>query len=169
MSSPCPTCDAHALATKVENFPYEPTPGFVVLLRGVEIARCKECGTHVPRIPAIAKLHRAIAAAIVRKRGRLAPPEVRFLRKHLGWAGVDFAAHMGVTPETVSRWESPKKASEQIGPQADRLLRVMVQTREPVSDYSLAELKSIDRGKATPLRLGMRIVPSKNTWEPIAA
>lgn len=169
MSNPCPTCHEDALDTKVENFPYEPTPGLVVLLRGVEVARCKDCGMQAPRILAIAKLHRAIAAAIVRKRGRLAPPEVRFLRKHLGWSGVDFAAHMGVTPETVSRWENPKKASEQIGPQADRLLRVMVQTQEPVSDYSLDELKSIERGKATPIKLKMRIAASKKEWESIAA
>jgi DNA-binding transcriptional regulator YiaG len=44
--------------------------------------------------------------------------EVRFLRKSLGWSGSDFAKHMGVAEETVSRWEND---AAPIGPQADRL------------------------------------------------
>ena len=43
-----------------------------------------------------------------RKKRRLAPEEIKFLRKSLGWAGVDFAKHMGATPETVSRWETAR-------------------------------------------------------------
>jgi len=94
----------------------------------VEVDRCPKCGAVEIVIPRIEELHRALALAILRKRGRLAAPEVRFLRKYLGWSGADFAKHMGVDAATVSRWENEEQP---MGPVADRLLRLMVVTREP--------------------------------------
>ncbi len=92
-------------------------------------------------IPKIEQLHRAIALAVVSKRPRLTAHEVRFLRKYLGWSGADFAKHMGVTPESVSRWENER---EQMSPVADRLLRLMVVTRAPVSEYPLDSLAELE-------------------------
>lgn len=83
-------------------------------------------------LPKIEQLHRAIALGVVAKRPRLTAAEIRFLRKYLGWSGAAFAKHMGVTPESVSRWENDR---EQMGAVADRLLRLMVVTRAPVSEY----------------------------------
>jgi DNA-binding transcriptional regulator YiaG len=40
----------------------------------------------------------SIAHAVIAKRERLTPAEIRFLRKFLGWSGADFAAHVGTTP-----------------------------------------------------------------------
>jgi DNA-binding transcriptional regulator YiaG len=54
--------------------------------------------------------------------------EVRFLRKHLGWSGADFAAHMGVDPTTVSAWENERKP---FGTSSDRLLRLIVARQAP--------------------------------------
>jgi putative zinc finger/helix-turn-helix YgiT family protein len=86
------------------------------------------CGETYTSIPAIEGLHRQIAAAVIRKKGRLAPAEIRFLRKWLGWSGVDFAKRTGTKPETVSRWENGRTL---MGPQADRLLRVLVAKETP--------------------------------------
>ena len=76
-----------------------------------------KCGEHEVAIPRIEDLHRTIAQAVIAKRERLTPAEIRFLRKFLGWSGADFAAHVGTTPETVSRsktaahqWVSPRTA-----------------------------------------------------------
>ncbi|MCU0229744.1 MAG: helix-turn-helix domain-containing protein [Acidobacteria bacterium] len=60
------------------------------------------------------------------------------MRKGLRWSGVDIAAHMGVTPKTVSRWEN---GSLGMGAAADRLIRLMIVAQAPVQDYSL-ELRS---------------------------
>ena len=105
-----------------------------VTLVGVEVRRCAACGDHEVVIPKIEQLHRTIAMAVVEKRSRLTAAEIRFLRKYLGWSGVDFARHMGVTAESVSRWENDR---EQMAAVADRLLRLMVVTQASVSDYSL--------------------------------
>ena len=114
-----------------------------ISLAGVEVRRCPECGEHEVVIPRIEQLHQAIANAVIAKKARLSAAEVRFLRKHLGWSGADFARHMGVTPETVSRWENGR---EPIGPVADRLLRLMVVTKAPKREYSIEALAALEDG-----------------------
>ncbi len=134
---------------RVTRAPYRYTdsglPG--VILLGVEVRRCRGCGAEEVAIPRIEELHCLIAQAVIQRPHRLAPAEIKYLRKWLGWSGVDFARHMGTTPETVSRWEQGRVP---MSPQADRLLRLMVTTRAPVADYALDALASI-REKA-PLR-----------------
>jgi putative zinc finger/helix-turn-helix YgiT family protein len=142
------------MRTRRENFRYDASglPG--VTLLGVEVRRCPKCGEYEVSIPNIEGLHRAIAFAVIRKRTRLTPAEIRYLRTSLGWSGADFARHMGVAAETVSRWET---GATPMGAAADRLLRLMVVARAPVSDYSLDELAAIDETKApTTTRLGLR-------------
>lgn len=148
----CMSCGS-GMKTARENFKYEACglPG--VTLVSVEVSRCLQCGEYEVAIPNIETLHRTIAAAIVAKRARLTSAEIRFLRKLLGWSGSDFAERMGVTPETVSRWET---GTARMGPSADRLLRLMVVHEGPVTTYSLDSLKGIAREKAAPLRLGLR-------------
>jgi putative zinc finger/helix-turn-helix YgiT family protein len=118
------------------DYAYASLPG--TTLSNVEIYRCPACGEEEVSIPRIEELNRTIARELVRKKTQLAPAEIRFLRKLLGWSGVDFASHFGVTPETVSRWESGKKP---MGPVAERLLRLCIATRVPVQDYNLEELQ----------------------------
>jgi putative zinc finger/helix-turn-helix YgiT family protein len=141
------------MTTARENFKYMASglPG--VTLVGVEITRCGQCGEFEVSIPHIEDLHRLLATTVAAKPARLAAEEIRFLRKWLGWSGVDFAAHMGVDPATVSRWEND---SLPMGGQAERLLRLMVSTREPIQNYSLDALKQISDTKAPPLRLGFK-------------
>ena len=149
----CLRC-ASTMRTRRENYKYDACglPG--ITLVGVGVARCPKCGDHEVAIPRIEDLHRAIAQAVIRKKGRLTPEEVRFLRKYLGWSGSDFSSHIGVTPETVSRWE---QGAARVGATADRLLRLMVVTREPASDYSLDILKEIPGDEPAPLTLGLRV------------
>ena len=141
------------MKTARENFRYDACglPGLTLV--NVEVSRCPQCGEYEVAIPAIEDLHRAIAGAIVAKRTRLTPAEVRFLRKLLGWSGTDFAERIGVTPETVSRWET---GAAPIGPTADRLLRLMVAFTRPIEKYSLDTLKEVAQEEPAPLRLGLR-------------
>ena len=137
----------------------------VMLENAVDVATCPKCGETYTGIPAIEGLQRVIAAALIRKKRRLAPEEIKFLRKSLGWSGVDFAKHMGATPETVSRWENGKAP---MGAQADRLLRLLVAREIPITEYSVDVLAQLagDEGPATPARVevtksarGWRVVP----------
>lgn len=149
----CLVCGAE-MKTGRENFRYDAcgVPG--VTLMGVEVSRCPQCGEYEVAIPQIDDLHKAIAKALIRKTSRLDPAEIRYLRKYLGWSGADFATHMGMKPETISRWET---GAEPIGPTADRLLRLMVATRDPVSEYPLDLLATITKeSPARAVRLGVK-------------
>jgi putative zinc finger/helix-turn-helix YgiT family protein len=136
-----------------------------VILKDVQIRRCPACGAQEVPLPRVAELHRAIALALVHKPARLLGVEVRYLRKYMGWSGVDFASHMGVSPETVSRWENDK---ETISSTSDRLLRLIIVRSWPVEDYSVDDLVKIDdRRDPPPLHVELRVRDRR--WEPVAA
>ena len=124
---------------------------------------CPKCGEEEVLIPRIEALNLAIAGELVRKHGRLAPTGIRFLRKLLGWSGVDFAKHFGVTPETVSRWESGKKL---MGPVAERLLRLCIATQAPVEDYGVDDLQSVEEDEEPG---GMTLKTTRTGWKAVAA
>lgn len=93
-----------------------------VLLKGARVHRCPACKAEAPEIPNLLGLHQQIAKALLTKPALLTGPEIRFLRKHLGLKAAEFAAHLGTTNVTVSRWET-----EEIGIDArtDRLIRLL--------------------------------------------
>lgn len=148
------------MRTRLETVPFD-----AVGLPGVriqtEVARCPKWKAFEVLVPNADGLHRALARTVVVKSERLSGAEIRFLRKVLGWSGADFAQHMGTSAETVSRWETGRAP---IGPQADRLLRLMVMTRDPVTDYrKLDLLKTVARGKPASARLTAK-PDAKGDW-----
>ncbi len=160
----CRECGETMVVSR-ENYRYEASGLPNVILRNVEVRRCKACGAFDVAIPRLSELHRSIAAAVIAKTSPLVPAEIKFLRKHLGWSGADFAAHMGTTPETVSRWENGRLA---MSATADRLLRTLVAVKEPTGSYSIDVLRSIQPTRtAKPLKVGLRL--EKNGWTADAA
>ncbi len=159
----CVVCGT-AMKTRRENFKYDACGLPYVTLAGVDVSRCPKCGEFEVAIPRIEELHRVIATAVARRRGRLEPVEVRYLRKWLGWSGTDFAAHMGVSAETVSRWEG---GSQRIGSTADRLLRLMALSREPAREYSLDLLKAVDAETPPSFRIGLEA--KRGEWQAAVA
>ena len=135
-----------------------------VWLSDIEIFPCSSCDNVGYGIWRIEQLHRAIAEAVIHKTTRLRGEEVRFLRKTLGWSGVDFARHMGVAVETVSRWETD---AAPIGPQADRLLRLLVAQGHLTRSYPAERLLDIDAVKATAPRL--KLEATRTGWRLMSA
>ena len=160
----CRQCGKAEMASRTETYRYRESGLPNVVIEGVEVRRCPACGHHELVLPRVTELHRTIALAVIHKPARLSGPEVRFLRKYLGWSGVDFAEHAGVDPSTVSNWENDKNA---IGPSSDRLLRLMVAHGAPVADYSLDELTKIRDGRRGPMEV--RVSPRARGWERLAA
>lgn len=154
----CPVCNT-AMRTRRENHKYSASGLSGVTLLGVEVSRCPQCGEFAVAIPRIEQLHRTIAMILIQKRSSFVGEQVSFLRKFLGWSGADFASHIGVTPETVSRWENDR---ETMSAPADRALRLMVATRQPVADYPLESLQKITR-EPKETRIGLRA--SRQEWE----
>jgi len=93
------------------------------VLVNVEVRRCPKCGEELVVIPRLSQLLVTLTTAVARKPARLTGEEIRFLRKRLDMTGDELGAAMGVDKATVSRWETN---TQPIGPQADRLLRLMV-------------------------------------------
>ena len=152
------------MKTRKENYGYDECGLKYVTLVNAEVSRCPKCGNYEISIPQIEGLHRLIARVLIEKVTRFTGDEVRFLRKSLGWSGSDFAKHMGVTDETVSRWEND---AAPIGPQADRLLRLMVAQGRLTTSYPTDRLTKINGKKATITRLEVESRHEK--WELLAS
>ncbi len=116
-----------------DSVPYDALPGTILV--GVPVSECPECGETEVGIPRMAKLDRTLAKMVVEQESRLTPDEIRFLRKYLGLSGRDLAARMGVSPETVSRWENDRQPMSETN---ERLLRAIAAHESPVDDYAEA-------------------------------
>ena len=92
-----------------------------------------ECEEEEVTIPGFKDLLELLALSIARGESRLLPEEIRYLRSYLGFSGADFAGHIKVAPETVSRWE---RGTLNMKPTVEKFLRVLVLSRSgPFRDY----------------------------------
>lgn len=157
----CDQCGAR-MAISHENHSYRESGLAYVTLLGLEVRRCRACGYHELVFHRLGPLHRSIALAIARKPAPLAASEIRFLRGWMGWSGKDFAAHMGVAPATVSRWERGRLA---MGATADRLLRLIAVREADEHDYPLEAWKHLGRDRQ-PLSLTVDTRTLGAAWLP---
>jgi len=130
-----------------------------VVLHGVQVRSCQACGAEEVAIPNIAGLHRCIAAILVARKSALVAAEFRFLRQFLGHSSGDFAELLGVTPETLSRWENAKR---DIPPVVDRVVRLLVVNTPPRTDYSADMLANIRPTAPKHARMSLRL--RKDGW-----
>jgi putative transcriptional regulator len=114
------------------------------------IYTCSQCGAVHLGVINIEGLHDVIAAAIMHNPSRLRGPEIRFLRKYLGWSGEDFARRFKVSPSTVSRWENGK---QDLSKQGDLLLRMCVSKLELIADYDLHDAPDLEKAAEIPTRV----------------
>lgn len=117
----CPECGGKLERTKAGQ-PYQYLESGLknVYLEGITLYHCRSCQTRFPEIPNIDRLHVLIAEALVVKPFGLTGPEFRFLRKQVRMKAKELAAFLGVSPVTISRWET---GAERVGVANDRLMR----------------------------------------------
>lgn len=137
----CELCDKKEMVEVKEKYHYQECGLPNIILDGIVLRKCPECGNIMPLIPSLSKLHLAIARTLIMKSGRLTPEEIVFLRKYLGWSGVDFARNMHSTSSSVSKWQSGK---EKMSMQAELLLREMVARGKQIEDYHSYD---VEKGK----------------------
>jgi len=130
----CLECDKAELKSSRENYLYVESGLRNVTLKNILIRHCPKCGARFASIPRIAELHSLIALALINKPGRLIPPEIRFLRKSLGWSGADFARKFHCAPQQVSRWES-ENSNSRMSMSNELLLRLFIADDQKTEDY----------------------------------
>ncbi len=109
---------------------------YPVILVGVPIERCPECGEEAVTIPDPEGLHRLLALNIIETDRSIVAEEIRFVRKVLDKSAVDMASLMGVDAKTLSRWENGRQKMGQV---AERLLRLLVHQKVAPEATSFAE------------------------------
>ena len=67
----CPVCERAELVEQAQNYHYRECGLNNVILAGITVRICPECGALTPKIPKIEALHDCIAHALVKKEERL--------------------------------------------------------------------------------------------------
>jgi putative transcriptional regulator len=147
------TRDHHYMESGLEN----------VWLAGVTVYLCPE-GHELLAIPAMAKLHRAIALAIISRSERLTPAEVKYLRKYLGLSNQDFAKVMGVSETHASRWAT----GADMGSSAENLLRILVLRGLKPEYYPVDEMTYLKGLTHSPGSARIELRKRADDWQPIA-
>lgn len=163
MNIKCLQCGAKMNRT-IGNYKYDISGLKNITLNHVEIFVCTKCGEDEVAIPNMGQLHNLLATEAASQSARLLPEEIRFLRSHLGFSGVDFARAIDVAPETVSRWETGK---EKMSLSLERFLRTLVLYRcGPFRHYEqdLTQYGNITKSK--PIRRAF--VAKGNKWREAA-
>jgi len=133
----CRHCEKAEMVETQENYHYRECGLDNVTIVGITTRKCPECGNVMPLIPNIEGLHDALAQAIIKQNGPLTAAEIVFLRKSLGWSGVDFARHMKCDKSQVSKWEH---GVVEMSKPYDLLLREKVASGKKITDYRSEEL-----------------------------
>jgi len=120
----CPECGKEARIVR-GNYRFDEV-GILVLLKSVQLSKCRECGATKPLIRDLNELMHRIAFAVVTRPCKLDSKDLRFLRKYARLSGEEFSRLIQVQPETLSRWESGQRA---IGKNSDRLIRFVIMSK----------------------------------------
>jgi len=155
----CVLCDnKKVLKKRTTTVKYKQSGLDNVTLQGVEYYKCDQCGEEYFGFGDQEKLHAIIARVLIFKKDPLNGKELRFLRTYLGLSSAMFAIRVGLTKETVSRFENGKFP---ISKTLDVLVRSLVANKLPDRDYDFHDWWMRQEGKKL-----KRIVlnSDKNGW-----
>ena len=133
---------------------------FAVVVPGT---RCAKCGNYYLRADTVVAVERSVAAELAR-RGDVSPAAVRDMRKTIPLRRDDLAAMLGVTTDTIVRWESGEEPIER---NAAALLSMMVLDRLEGRTNTIDHLR--DRLSPEPWPDVTRLAPDPAVVAPDAA
>jgi putative transcriptional regulator len=135
----CSNCENTKELKKIStNYKYKESGLDNVVLLGVSLSRCEQCGEEYYNFGDLEQLHNKIAELLLTKNHLLSGKEIRFLRKNLGYSGNMFASLIGYTHETLSRIENN---AQKTNASFDRLIRFAVVAKLPKDrNYDLHDI-----------------------------
>jgi putative zinc finger/helix-turn-helix YgiT family protein len=139
--------------------------GLPVTLKDVELVKCDDCGAVEPVVPNMNGLMHAVALAIITHERSLSGEEIRFLRKYLGLSTAEFMKLLHINQSTLSRWEN----GETVGPQSDRLIRLLVLNKSEQlrkhAEQLIEILPEIDDSPTSKRRPQLKVDPKTLEYE----
>ena len=155
----CMDCNKE-MKVVVKNHKYKESGLDNITLLNVKRYVCSSCGEEYMEIFNPLELHKVIAMTLVKNTKRITGKELRFLRKYLGFSSAFFAKIIGVTRETVSRWENGKLSMPK---HIDLLIRTMVTNNNPDRNYSFHDSILKNEGsRSSKLKIGVK---KSGEWE----
>ncbi len=122
----CPSCGSKMISRVLPEYDVGPTIGlphvFVLNLPAL-VCSSSSCEDVLLRGPMLEALSTAALRDVLTHSSELGGVEVRFLRKAVGLTQAELAARLGITRETVARWESK---GEQLGGPESIAVRAVV-------------------------------------------
>lgn len=117
----CYSCDSE-MRSERRTYHYTECGLDNVYLANVRVFVCDKCNEEELSLPCVPELHKLLAKSIVSQKQPLDGSEVRFLRKNAGLSAIRLSKIIGVSPESISRWENEKI---KIKSSNDRLIRMV--------------------------------------------
>ncbi len=136
----CFSCNKK-MSEKIEQYHYKES-GLDNVYLETPVFRCNKCKEVIADIPAIDELHMHITIGLIKKDSMLAGKEIKFLRKQMGLKANELANILGVTKQTVSRWENEKEKTSQYNDKLTRMICIQL-LQEKCDKVFKAVLKNI--------------------------
>lgn len=134
----CPSCEAKkAMKAEVITHRFKESGLDNVILKGVKLYRCVECGESIYDYGDLNQLNRVIAEALLRKKGTLTGKEIRYLRSYVGYSSEMFARILGFDKTSWSRIENERS---KISNQVNMSVRWAVAGKLADRDYDIHDL-----------------------------
>ena len=134
----CPSCDSKkTMKSEVITHRFKESGLDHVILNGVKLFRCAECGETIYDYGDINQLNRVIAEALLKKKGTLTGKEMRFLRSYVGYSSEMFAKILGYDKTSWSRIENERS---KISTQVNMAVRWAVAGKLADRDYDVHDL-----------------------------
>lgn len=134
----CPSCETKK-AMKAETITHRFKESGLdnVILDGVKLYRCVECGESIYDYGNLNQLNRVIAEALLRKEGTLSGKEIRYLRSYAGYSSEMFARILGYDKTSWSRIENERS---KISSQVNMSVRWAIAGKLADRDYDIHDL-----------------------------
>lgn len=134
----CTMCESKKnLKPKIENLKYEVSGLDNILVHGVKVYHCDNCGERYLQYGNHEEIDAAIAEALLKKQKALTGKEIRLLRRWKGYSGQRFARLLNTSAAHLYRIEAKNSSAND---KFDRLVRLAIISLVKDRNYELHDM-----------------------------
>ena len=152
----CTVCESNKeLKPKIQNLKYEVSGLDNVVIFGVKVYHCDNCGERYLQYGNLDEIDAAIADALLKKEQPLTGKEIRFLRTWKGYSGQQFSKLLNSSAAHLYRVEAEDSSAND---KFDRLVRLAIMSLATERNY---EIRDMLEGKTEPVKFSRMELKSK--------